>query len=56
MNKDLQMIYKMVLKHGKSVDEVVKDWNDMWEIVQKLHPGVDEEPGYVQLIKKYRMG
>lgn len=54
MSKDLQIIYKMVLKYGKSVDEVVMDWYMMWMAAQKLHPDI-EEPGYVRLIKQYRI-
>jgi hypothetical protein len=45
----------MVLKHGKSVDEVVKDWYEMYVAAQKLYPDFAREPGYVKLIKKYRM-
>ena len=52
MSKDLQMIYKMILKHGMKAEDVVKGWFELQDYIEE--PYRSEKPKYVRMIMKYR--
>lgn len=53
MDNRLQKIYTLMLKHGKTPNDIVDDWNNLLLITVKIFDINVDVPEYVTFVERY---